>query len=476
LESEFEDPESEFDELATNDALGSDAELETPVTTNLPEAAIEESELESELLAEMPDVLDPQMEPEENLDSQAATIAPSQELLLEQPGGSAQGESVYRGEFWSPPLTPELQSELAPHTIPSAEATDPLPLADAHEIRPIPPLPFSEFAWRHSQPAQLGSTESEIGEAVVPVEQSMAPLSSPQEMSGGYQPFAAGNPAIGVAVELNPLQSLPLPGTIHDSYQVRDFQLNVFSESSVDQPVEMYLPVQSELQEPHELVASPVDTNQTGAYESLYPAPELGQGTLGYSSQVQAVPRKTPQANPDPQAAAGSYCQPNLMPQATAKCPLFSRFCCASSRHKACKLRLFTLCPALGGTSCQDQACQNPTCSPQVTRGLLKNWFNGAPAQHQCGICKWLCATPGREPVHFATNGLLERNVRPLHRLGRWLLEPPRHRPLLGLGKWLAQPPRYKPLRGLGNFLFQRSAPPTRGLLSRFHPNANSSS
>jgi len=405
LEPELEEPESTPGELVANDALEAEVEFETPVTTNLTEANTEE--LEAELPAEMPDDLDLQLESQGNLDSQVATIAPSQELLLKTPTANDQDESVYRGEFWSPPLTPELQSSLAPHVVPSTEATELLPNADIQVFAPIPPFPFPEFDWSQPQPARLGSTDSEISKAVVPVDPSLSPLGSPQELSGGYQPFAAGNPSLGRAVGLNPMQSLPLPDTIimpHDPPQVQNFQLGVFSESPVRQPV-----------------ASPVDTNQVGAYQSFHPASELGQRTLDYSSKVRADLKKTPQANP--------------MPQATSKCPLFSRFCSVSSRHKACKLRSFKLCPAQGDPACQDQACKSQTYRPRVTRGLLKNWFNRKPTQHQCGICNWLRATPSREPVRFATNRLLQHNVRPLSRLAKWLLELPRHRPLLGLEK-----------------------------------------
>ena len=166
---EFEEPESEAGVMATTDVLEFETEVEAPSAVNQPEVSNLESELATEATTNLSD---PQLEPEGNLVGEVVTQESSQELLLEQPAG-AQDENVFQGEFWSPPLTSELQSKLEPHIIPPAGATDLLPDADAQEIVPIPPMPYPEFDWSQAQPAQLqhgqfGSTEAQIGEAVIP--------------------------------------------------------------------------------------------------------------------------------------------------------------------------------------------------------------------------------------------------------------------------------------------------------------------
>lgn len=493
LEVSLEAPmlESEIVESESSSEVESEFSPQDQIDVNEPESSVlqfSESDADDDLLpndvaTEIPSesnstqpelgILEPTDEGDAGLDSnQAATQDSDQDLQLAPPAAS--DERVFQGE-WVPPLTPEVAPNLTPElavepavpgkddgllTLPGAPQPLDADLSNEPPVfEPLPAQPFPEFDWSQTDPRSFQIDRGiRTNQGTTPTEPAI-PLGSPQLLSNGYQPFAAGNPALGGSVELNPMRELPLPGELIWT-ENQDFVLDLPNAQSIDQGTPSF--TQSVMEpEPNQLSEFSVEPvqnpNQIGAYEPIFNTPEV----YGEGKDIQATLSEVPYEIPEVSSYGWAVSHPMLR-SAPGRCRLLNRLATSLSRLKVFKLRSFNLCPAKRTAACKQQVAHGG-----MTRGLLKNWFHRAPVRRKAaGLTGWLFSEPSCYPCRGAACGLTN-----------WLLSPPNHRPVQNTARWLMQPPTFKPLQGLRGCLFKkRCGPPTRGLLSRFYRSDNTNS
>lgn len=414
-----------------------------------PEDSPEATELEAQLDSDSQ--LELATDSQQNFDIQVDNdeVAPQQDsdqdTLLEAPNEDGQSdENVYRGELWiAPPTSEPPTSEELPDTSQGSVA---LP-SESAEFAPLPAQVYPEYDWSQST--------IEFNE-VLPSGALNTPLQSPQVLSGDYQPFAAGNPALGGSVELNPLVSnahLAEPHSEPQSWtEYSDMVLDVPQGSSFDPSFDtdsFEQPIDADF-EP----SQPVNTYQGGDYGAYEPVC-AGQchEPMGPSGACQ---------NP---MAIEAQC--SAQHQAKACCPLVY---CLNRGLSRLKLRSFKLCPCRQVAGCQEcgQSQSSHGCG-------LKNWLLSPPTHRPvCSLGKWLLQPPTRRPVCSLGRWLLQPPTRrPVRSLGRWLLQTPTHTPVRNFGRWLFQPATFTPVRNFRSTLFDNSLQPSHGLPSRLYNGSN---
>ena len=383
-----------------------------------PVAAELETQLDSDSQLEQAGDSDQGFETEIDTAEVALTQDSDQDTLLAPAIVDLQSdENVFRGELWvAPPTSEAVSSTPQASVVPPSDSVPLESLGQSPEFMPLPIQVYPEYDWSQSP---IDVTDSQ---AIDPVTLN-TPLTSPQLLSGDYQPFAAGNPALGGSVEYNPLAvDTPLPSLqpeLKSWPEYSDMVMDIPQQVSVDRGHQF------------ESFARPtVPGVQPSQPDSAYQGEDYGA-----YAPVCACPSHD-QAQPALQA-----------PQATQEQCLkrgLSRF----------RLRSFKLCPCRHATVCHE--CGQPKSS----HGLIMNWFYQRRHCGRGGIKNWLLSPPTHRPVCGLTNWLLQPPThRPVCGLGKWLLSPPTHRPVCGLTNWLLQPPTRRPACGLGKWLLQ---PPTR--------------
>ena len=455
LEVEFDD-EPEDSELAELDAQ---AETSVEVETNVEAEAsdniaqrIEETptlaaELESELdsdsqLAPALDSVEnvEDVEADEDTEEMLVSQDSGQDLLTDPPSESqseteAQEESVYQGDWVAPPAESPSGTEQEAITAPSEQAGDDPTSPQTPAFQSLPTQIYPEYDWGQSTEI-LGSAD----QSVLVGNQLTAPLSSPQVLSEGYLPFAAGNPSLGGSAEHNPMLNPMLNYPPAETQPLDQFSDMVFDYPQETSPEESMYSDPLAMVEPSQSVDFPVQEDQSEAFGVYEPVCETPP------TQAQPTSKK-------PQVADKSA-SPSQPPRShlKARCPLYYSLAMGLSRLR---LRSFKLCPCRHFAGCQKTGCQKTGCQKagcqktgcqktgcqktgcqgcqkaqtKAHRGLLKNWFdNHAPTGPKAAV---------------------------------------------GSKDLILQPQAFKPIGNLRNSLFKNSLQPSRGWLSGFYNGGN---